>query len=522
MQGIELNHTDAFIIVVYFALVLGIGYILSRRITTGSDFFLAGNRLGWTAIGFSLFASNISSSSIIGLTGQAYASGISVANYEWMATVILILMSLFIIPIYLRNNLSTVPQYLGLRYDEFTRKYYSAVTIVLTIIVDVASSLFAGALVLNVFFPDLGIREACYILALVAGIYTAAGGLAAVVYTDILQTIILLIGSSIMLFAILGQHEFSWSQALSTVDSDMVSLFRPLDDPNLPWLGTLLGVPLLGFYYWSTNQYVVQRILAAKNVENAQWGALLGGFLKLLVLFLVVFPGLMALNIFPNLAEPDSVYPTMLINLIPPGVLGLVLAGLLAAIMSSVDSALNASATLIVLDWIAPQRQNFTDQRQARSGRITTLVVMLIAGLWAPTIIRFEGLFNYLQLILSFSVPPVVTIFIFGIFWPGGSAKAARMTLILGHIICLVAFALTSMNVFDLHFTIVAPILMLISSVIYVVYSVTDSWTEPDVSLLWRSTRDALARESRPWYLQIQYQAFILGIITLCVVIFYW
>ena len=135
MEGIELNNTDTFIIVVYFALVLGIGYILSRRITTGSDFFLAGNRLGWTAIGFSLFASNISSSSIIGLTGQAYASGISVANYEWMATVILILMSLFIIPIYLRNNLSTVPQYLGLRYDEFTRKYYSAVTIVLTIIV---------------------------------------------------------------------------------------------------------------------------------------------------------------------------------------------------------------------------------------------------------------------------------------------------------------------------------------------------------------------------------------------------
>ena len=153
MEGLSLNSADFIIIIGYLILVLGIGYVLARRVSTGSDFFLAGKGLGWTAIGFSLFASNISSSSIIGLTGQAYASGISIANYEWMATLILVFMSLFIIPIYLRNNLSTVPQYLGLRYNDFSRKYYSAVTIILTIIVDLASSLFAGALVLNVFFP---------------------------------------------------------------------------------------------------------------------------------------------------------------------------------------------------------------------------------------------------------------------------------------------------------------------------------------------------------------------------------
>ena len=524
MEGIQINTYDTILILGYFLLVLSIGYVLSRRIQTGDDFFLAGNKLGWTAIGFSLFASNISSSSIIGLTGQAYASGISIANYEWMATLVLVFMSLFIIPIYLRNRLSTVPQYLGLRYDSFSRKYYSAVTIILTIIVDLASSLFAGALVINVFFPQLSIAQGCYLLALIAGIYTAAGGLAAVVYTDILQTIILLIGSSIMLFSVLGQHEFSWSQALASVDPEMISLIRPIDDPVLPWLGTLLGVPLLGFYYWSTNQYVVQRILAAKDLENAQWGALLGGALKLLVLFLVVFPGLMALQIFPDLTEQDMVYPTMLMNLIPAGVLGLVLAGLLAAIMSSVDSALNASATLIVLDFIAPSRPDFTEQRLARVGRITTLIVMLVAGFWAPLITNFEGIFNYLQLVLSYSVPPIVTVFLFGIFWPRADALAAKYTLIFGHLACLVALIMQLAGFFTLHFTIVAPLLLLISALIFV--TITFQKKSPildiDLELTWKSGRDVLARASRPWYLQIQYQALILICITFLILLAYW
>ncbi len=524
MEGISIGTADSILIIGYFVLVLVIGFVMSRRIHTGNDFFLAGNRLGWTAIGFSLFASNISSSSIIGLTGQAYATGISIANYEWMATLILVFMSLFIIPIYLRNNLSTVPQYLGLRFDGFSRKYYSATTIILTIIVDLASSLFAGALVLSVFFPNITIAQGCYLLAIVAGIYTAAGGLAAVVYTDILQTILLLIGSSIMLFAILGQHDFSWAQAIQSVDSDMVSLIRPLDDPVLPWLGTLLGVPLLGFYYWSTNQYVVQRILAAKNLEHAQWGALLGGALKLLVLFLVVFPGLMALQIFPNLNEPDMVYPTMLMNLIPAGVLGLVLAGLLAAIMSSVDSALNASATLIVLDFIAPRRPDLSEQQLARVGRVTTLLVMLVAAFWAPVIANFEGLFNYLQVVLSYSVPPIVTVFILGVFWKRATREAAKYTFILGHLVCLAALLLKMNGYFDLHFTIAGPLLLLISTLIFVYISRSFKGEITDASreLMWRSGKDSLARSHRPWYLQIGYLAIALTLITAIIVLIYW
>ncbi len=522
MQDVAITGVDLGIISGYFFLVLAIGYVISRRSMTGKDYFLAGNRLGWAAIGFSLFASNISSSSIIGLTGQAYSSGISISNYEWMASFILVFMAIFTIPVYLRNNLSTVPQYLGLRYDTFAHRYYSAVTIVLTIVVDVASSLFAGALVINVFFPSISVTEACYAIALISGIYTAAGGLAAVVYTDILQSVTLLIGSSIMLFAILGQYDFSWQLAVDAVERAKLSIIQPIDDPVLPWLGTLIGVPVLGFYYWSTNQYVVQRILAARNMEQAQWGALLAGVLKLAVPILIVFPGIFAFHLFPDLAYQDMVYPAMLLNLIPAGVTGLVLAGLLAAIMSSVDSALNASSTLIVLDFIVPNRPGLNEKQIARIGRYVTLLVMIVAGIWAPNIEYFSGLFNYLQLVLSFSVPPVVVVFLFGFFWPGGTAKAARYTLVVGHIICFLTLFGHLQEWFQVHFTIIAGILTIMLGGLYMVISWSDEESIPAKATIWEWDQIKSAGNHRPWYLKIRFLALIVIGLTLLLVITFW
>ena len=518
MTGIKITLIDEGILIGYFVLVLVIGYVLARRNSTGQDYFLAGNRLGWTAIGFSLFASNISSASIIGLTGQAYSSGISIANYEWMATLILVFMAIFIIPLYLKNKISTVPQFLELRYSPFVRYYYSFVTIVLTIIVDIASSLFAGALVIHFFFPNISVLSACYAMALISGIYTAAGGLAAVVYTDTLQAIILLIGSSIMLFAILGQHDFSWSAAISQIDEPKLHFMRPINDENLPWLGTLLGVPILGFYYWTTNQYVVQRILGAKSISHAQWGAFLGGFLKLLVLFLIVFPGVMCLPVFPDLSNPDMVYPTMLLNLIPDGVKGIVLAGLIAAIMSSVDSALNGTSTLIVMDFIRPRNPGLSERQLMRFGRIATLSVMIIAGLWAPIIQNFEGLFNYLQQVLSFSVPPVVCIFILGIFWRRGTAIAAKYTLIFGHLVCFASMYLVNTGSISIHFTIMAAILLLFSICLYVFVSLR----RPQAIFPVENTTFSWKRLDQNFSGHKKILAGLLLILTLIVLTIYW
>ncbi len=518
----KITLVDTGLLVGYFIIVLVIGYVLARRTATSSDYFLAGNRLRWTAIGFSLFASNISSASIIGLTGQAYASGISIANYEWMATLILTFMALFIIPIYLKNKIATVPQYLELRYSPFIRKYYSFVTIVLTIIVDIASSLFAGALVIHVFFPDISVITACYTLALISGVYTAAGGLAAVVYTDLLQAIILIIGSCIMLFAVLGQYDFHWANAIAQVNPEQISFMRSIDDSTLPWLGTVLGVPILGFYYWITNQYVVQRILGARSIPDAQWGAFLAGFLKLLVLFIIVFPGLFSLPLFPDLPHPDMVYPQMLLNLIPDGVKGIVLAGLIAAIMSSVDSALNGSSTLIVLDFIQPKRTYLTENQLMKYGRITTLMVMFVAGLWAPLIQNFAGLFNYLQQVLSFVVPPVVCIFLFGFFWKKGTARAAKYTLIFGHLLCFVCLYLVNAGIFNLHFTLIAAILTLACMLGFILISLRYPEQNRALDNLTWSTGQSILTPGNPWYLQARNIGLFLIVLTAIILINYW
>ncbi len=522
MPNAQISTLDTSLLVGYFVIVLVIGFIFVRRTNTGRDFFLAGNRLGWTAIGFSLFASNISGSSIIGLTGQAYATGISIANYEWMATLVLIFMALFVIPIYLKNKLSTIPEFLEKRYNPFTRKYYSLVTIILTIIIDIASCLFAGALLIHVFLPDISVATACYTMALVSGIYTAAGGLAAVVYTDMLQVIILLIGGAIMLFAVLGQYDFDWNEAVSHIDSNRMKLIQPIDDPTLPWLGTLIGVPILGFYYWATNQYVVQRVLAARSIPHAQWGALFGGLLKLLVLFVIVFPGIMALHLFPDLPNYDMVYPTMLLNLIPAGVKGIVLAALIAAIMSTVDSALNGSSALIVLDFIKPSRKDLDEKDLIRLGRITTMLVMLVAGLWAPVIGNFEGLFNYLQQVLAYSVPPVVAIFLHGFFWKKGSGIAAKYTLIFGHLLCFVAMGMSIGGLFNIHFTIMAGILFFVCNIIFIMISILLPGEDREIGhLIW--SRAILANKPDvPIYLQAKNIALLLTLLTIIMVFFYW
>ena len=440
----QIATLDIVIIIAYFIVVLGIGLAIARRTKTGEDLFLGGRTFGWGLIGLSLFASNISTSTLIGLSGSAYSTGIVQSVYEWLSGIPLIIAAAIFVPLYLKSRITTIPEFLELRFDRRSRLFFSGITIFTSIVVDTAGGLFAGALVLQIFFPGLVIWQTCLVLALIAGVYTAFGGLKAVVYTDAIQAIILIIGCSVLTYMMFDQLDFNWANVVASAPEGHFSVVRPLDDEGLPWTGLLLGVPFLGFWYWSTNQYIVQRVLGAKDVKNARWGVILAGFLKVIPLFIMVIPGALAISLLPGLEKPDQVLPTAILTILPVGLVGLVLAGLISAIMSSVDSTLNSASTLVVKDFIdagssassavldeQAGNNKLSEQQVVLYGRITTVVLMLLAAFWAPMIQHFEGVWIYLQQMFSIIVPPVVVIFLVGVFYKRGNGDGAFYTLIL-------------------------------------------------------------------------------------------
>lgn len=514
-----LHTVDHLILAAYVIVVVGIGAWVARRTRDDDDLFLAGRSLGWGVIGLSLFASNISSTTLIGLSGAAYSQGIAVANYEWMAGLVLVLMAFVVIPVYLRGRIDTVPQYLEQRFGPAARRYFSAITIFLSIVVDTAGGLYAGALVLQTFFPQLVIWQTCAILAVLAGLYTAAGGLKAVVYTDALQAVVLLVGSAFIAWYVFAEFDFSFAAVRDSVPPERLSLIRPIDDPQLPWLGTLTGVPILGFWYWSTNQYITQRILGARDENHARWGATLGGTLKVLPLFIMVIPGAMAIHLFPNLDNPDQVYPMMIGELLPAGLTGLVLAGLLAAIMSSVDSTLNSASTLVVKDFGVGAGTATEKHGLLRVGRTTTLVLMVIAAVWAPMIARFGGLFDYLQQAFAVLVPPVVAVFVGGLLTSRGDGRTAIRTLLIGHALGIAVFAAGQLGLWPLHFTITAGIVTAVCFGLFFALGTERLELPPNV----RWTPDMAAPpEGTPWYQDYRIYALVCVLLTLGSVVAFW
>ncbi|NIM40418.1 MAG: sodium/solute symporter [Hydrogenophaga sp.] len=429
---------DWAVVIAYLVVVLLIGAWASRGAgASGEDLFLAGRSLGCVAVGLSLFASNISSTTLIGVAGAAYSSGISVAHYELMAALVLVFMAVVTIPVFLRARVTTIPQYLerrfGPRHGPAVCRYISALTIFLSIFVDTAGSVYAGVLVLQVLVPGVPFLPACIALAVFAGLYTAAGGLRAVVYTDVLQALVLLVGAAIIGHQVFAQFDFSWAAASASVPADHLSLVRPLDDPDLPWLGVVLGLPVLGFYYWGANQYIMQRVLGARSLPHARGGALLAAALKLLPLFLMAIPAAFAFSLLPGLAQGDQVFPALIARFLPAGVAGLVVAGLIAAIMSTIDSTLNASSTLVMVDFVRAEERGWSPRRIVRAGRLATAAFVVIAALWPLVIRDFPGLFNYIQQVFSYAVPPVVAVLLLGMLWRRMDGRAALVALLVGH-----------------------------------------------------------------------------------------
>lgn len=519
-----MHPADTTILIVYLIATIALGLYLSRKHDSAEDYFLAGRSMIWPFIGLSLFASNISSTTLIGLAGDAYSSGISVYNYEWMAAVILVFFAVFFLPFILRSGVYTMPEVLERRFDSRARTYFSALTIFLNIVVDTAGSLYAGALILKLIFPEIPIWQTITVLAVVAGIYTISGGLAAVIYTDTIQAILLIVGSIVItLFAL--EKVGGWDAVVAQVTPEKLSLIRPADDAGVPWPGLVTGVVLLGFYFWCTNQFMVQRILSAKDINHGRWGALFAGLLKLPVLFIMVLPGTMAILLYPNLEKPDMVYPTLLFDLLPVGLLGLVLAGFTAALMSQIDSTLNSASTLITMDFVKKKYPNLSSHQLMRVGQAVTFLFMLLAVLWAPQIENFGSLFKYLQKILSYAVPPVLALFVVGFFWRRANASGAVATLVVGTLAGIGLFVANEvLGWTQLHFLYVAPVLFMFCVMVLVVASLA-SPAQEKVEFIWsradfEAETEALA--GTPVLLNYRVLSVFLLLITATVVFNFW
>ncbi len=439
MVNFTLGTVDIVIMILYTVAMIVYGLYKGKR-ESSEDYFLAGRNMMWPVVGISLFAANISSTTLVGLAGDAYSTGISVFNYEWFAVVILIFFSIFFLPFYLSSKVYTMPEFLERRFDVRSRYYFSFTTIIGNVLIETAAPLYIGAVIFEQVFPGVSSWVIILLLAVAAAAYTIPGGLSSVVHTEVIQAILLIIGSIILTFYTLDAVG-GWDNVLAAMTKkheagilpnspdDMLTLIRPMNDTAVPWTGLITGVPILGFYFWANNQFMVQRTLSAKNLNHGRWGSLFAGFLKLPVLFIMVLPGAMALampeEIFPHLDNPDLVYPALVFNLLPTVLKGLVLAGLLAAMSSSISATLNSASTLITMDFISKIKPDMTSKQLVRAGQLATVVLVVLAALWAPRIKEFDSLFKYLQQVLAYIAPPVVAAFFLGLFWKRANGHGA-------------------------------------------------------------------------------------------------
>ncbi len=524
----EISYIDIVILIVYLILSRFIPLWLTRGKTEDTQgFFLGGRSFLWPVIGFSLFATNMSGASFVGLAGAGYSQGISVYSYEWMAAIILIFFIFFILPFYLRSEIFTIPEFLAKRYDQRSRLVFSGMNIFFNIFIDAATALYAGGLVVLTLFPGTPLWVGVLGLALLAGVLSIFGGLGAVVISDTIQAIVLIIGGFIVFFAVLAAIP-SWDAMFETVPDGMLSIVQPASDPNLPWPGLLTGVLIIGLYYWTTSQLVVQRTIAAKNIHHGRWGSLFAGFLKLPILFIMILPGTMALLLYPDLENPDLVFPTLVFDLLPVGVRGIILSALVAAITSTVDSILNSASTLVTMDFVSTLRPKTSEQALVKVGRITTAAVMLIAILWAPQIQRFSSLWAYLQSLLSYVTPPIVAVFLLGIFWERANRTGAFVTLTLGFGLGLLWFVLNEvMGFFSIQFLYAAGLSFIASILLHVGVSLmtppepkekTESMTWRPA--LWRAETQDL--KGLPRWQNYRYQSVGLFLTTAAIVIWFW
>ncbi|HEX9658737.1 MAG TPA: solute:sodium symporter family transporter [Rhodothermales bacterium] len=417
----------------FIGLVIGVSLYASRKEDSEEDYFLAGRRLTWWLIGFSLIASNISTEHFVGMAGRGYELGLAIASYEWMAAVTLVVVAIFFVPRFLRAGIYTMPEYLERRYDPRARAIMAIFMMLAYVFVALASVLYAGAVALESMFGMdrvLGI----WLIGILAGGYTVYGGLKAVVWSDLLQGIALLLGG--LLIMVLGFQALGGWEPFVESAGGKLSTVLPWNHPEMPWLAVFVGglwIPNL--FYWGLNQFITQRTLGAKSLGEAQRGIILAASIKLVIPFIIVFPGIMAAELYgPLITEPDQAYPVMIREILPVGLTGLMFAALFGAVMSSLDSMLNSAATIFTIDLYKRHltKSAPSSRHLVKVGRITTGALVIVGCLWAPAVAKAGSIFQYIQMFWGFISPGIVAVFIFGFISDRTPPIAANGAMILG------------------------------------------------------------------------------------------
>ena len=435
MSGLHL--LDFVVIGGYFLVLLWIGVWAARREKVlSSDYFLAGRDVGWLAVGASLFASNIGSEHLVGLAGTGAASGLAVGHFEWIACFMLLLLGWLFVPFYLRSGVYTMPEFLERRFNPAARWYFTWVSVIGYVLTKISVTLFAGGVVMRA-VTGLDLWTSAGVLIVITGLYTIFGGLRAVIYTEVMQAIVLIGGSAALMF--IGLNAVGgWSGLESRLPADYFSMWKPSNHPEFPWTGVIFGAPILGVWYWCTDQHIVQRVLAAKGERDARRGTIFAGYLKILPVFIFVLPGMIGAALYADVqaGSSDAAYPALVTRLLPAGFKGLVLAGMLAALMSSLASAFNSCSTLLTWDVYRKLRPNATEKRLVEVGRASTIILVGLGLAWIPMMKYVSPqLYIYLQSVQAYIAPPIAACFLLGVLMPRLNGIGAMTALITGFVI---------------------------------------------------------------------------------------
>ena len=426
---------DSLILVTYLIIVLSLGFYYSgKRDKNVNDYFLGGKTLGWFTIGLSIFATNISSEHFIGLAGSGASRGLVVGQFELMAIFILVILGWFLAPIYMKSGVLTTPEFLEKRFDKRVRKFFATISVAMYIFTKITVTLFAGGILFEKIL-GINIYASAIVIVLITGLYTVIGGATAVIKTHVFQGIVLIVGAILLTF--FGLHSVGGFSGLEAkLPAHYFSMFKSASDADYPWTGIIFGAPIIAFWYWATDQYFVQKILGAKSIDAARKGSLFAALLKVLPIFMLVLPGLIAIALFPEI-KGDEAYPILIAsNLLPIGVKGLVLAGLLAAIMSSLSAVFNTTAAILTNDFYKPRNPEATERELVLIGRLSTVLIVVTAILCIPLVkVISSQVYLFLQGVQAFISPPITAVFLLGFVMKKANAQGAFWTLIIGETI---------------------------------------------------------------------------------------
>ena len=444
---------DWVVLGIYFLILIVVAvWVALQRNKNTEDYFLAGRNVGWFVIGASIFASNIGSEHVVGLAGPGFSSGTPLAHYELHAWIVLLLGWLFL-PFYMRSGAFTMPEFLEKRFDSRSRWFLSVFSLFAYVLTKVSVTIYAGGIVVSELL-NLDFWIGAIGIVVFTGIYTIIGGLKAVVYTETLQTVVLILGSVIITY--LGFQEVGgWNELTKTVTEvspDHFNMWRPMNDPDFPWTGLLIGGTIVGIWYWCTDQYIVQRTLAANNIMIGRRGAIFGAYLKLLPILIFLIPGIIAyaltlqnpemFNVIDSngIERADRAFPMLVTTLLPVGIKGLVAGGLMAALMSSLASVFNSCSTIFTIDIYKKIKPEKSEKYLVNIGKIATLVIVVLGIAWIPIMEKIGGgvMYQYLQNVQAYIGPPVTAVFLLGILWKRINAQASIVTLSAGLVLLIV------------------------------------------------------------------------------------